>query len=128
MPGAGAAGGLGFGLMAFLGARSQAGFDVFARFAKLDAHLRAADLVITGEGCIDKSTLMGKGVGEIARRCRKGKIPSIALAGNIVAPPLVNQFFAEAHALVDLTTMAKAKANSAMWLERLAERVAASVP
>lgn len=123
-PGAGAAGGLGFGLMAFFGAKAKPGFQLFARFAKLEKHLRAADLVITGEGCIDESTFMGKGVGEIARRCRKARIPCIAFAGNITARETAGRFFEEAHALIDLTTTAKAKAEPAMWLERLAERTA----
>src|SRR5512133_1700676 len=59
--GSGAAGGLGFGLPAFLGARLMAGFELFSRLAKLDERLRKADIVITGEGAIDRSTLMGKG-------------------------------------------------------------------
>jgi glycerate kinase len=124
IPGAGAAGGLGFGLMAFLGARAEPGFELFARFAKLEKQLRVTDLVITGEGCIDESTFMGKGVGEIARRCRKKKIPCVALAGNIAASAAVNRFFVEAHALSELTTLAKAKKNSAVWLERLTEQTA----
>jgi glycerate kinase len=127
-PGAGAAGGLGFGLMAFLGARAEPGFELFARFAKLEVRLRAADLVITGEGCIDDSTFMGKGVGEIARRCRKEKIPSIALGGNISASDAAKKFFAEARALVEITTVAKAKSNPAAWLEKLAERTALTFP
>ena len=84
-PGAGAAGGLGFGLLAFLGAELQPGFDLFARQAGLERRLRAADLVITGEGAIDRSTLMGKGVGQIAQRCRQLKIPCIGLAGMVSA-------------------------------------------
>ena len=76
-PGTGAAGGLGFGLLAFLGAELQPGFDLFARQAALERHLRAADLVVTGEGAIDRSTLMGKGVGQIAQRCCKLKIPCL---------------------------------------------------
>ena len=123
-PGAGAAGGLGFGLMAFLGAKAEPGFELFARFAKLEKHLRAADLVITGEGCIDESTFMGKGVGEIARRCRKKKTPCLAIAGKIAARAAANRFFAKAHALIDVTTIAKAKSNPAAWLERLTERTA----
>ena len=81
VPGAGAAGGLGFGLLAFLGAELQPGFDLFARQAGLERRLREADLVITGEGAIDRSTLMGKGVGQIAERCRRMKIPCIGLGG-----------------------------------------------
>ncbi len=126
LAGAGAAGGLGFGLMAFLGAKAEPGFELFARFAKLGARLRAADLVITGEGCIDDSTFMGKGVGEIARMCRKEKIPCVALAGMIGARAKAKRFFAHAHSLAELTTVAKAKSDSAAWLERLAERTTAS--
>jgi glycerate kinase len=123
-PGAGAAGGLGFGLMAFVGAKAEPGFELFARFAKLEKLLRDADLVITGEGCIDESTFMGKGVGEIARRCRKGKIPCVAFAGKITARAAASHFFAEAHALMDATTVTQAKSNPAAWLEKLTERLA----
>jgi glycerate kinase len=123
-PGAGAAGGLGFGLMAFVGARAEPGFDLFGRFAKLDKHLRAADLVITGEGRIDASSFMGKGVGEIGRRCRKWKIPCIAVAGEIAARASVDGVFTEARALTELTTLKEAKRNPERWLECLAARVA----
>ena len=125
-PGAGAAGGLGFGLMAFPGARLVPGFDLFASFANLDVHLRAADLVVTGEGGIDASTFMGKGIGEIARRCRKLKIPCLALAGHITECNAANRFFTEAHSLTELTPVKAAKSNSALWLERLARRTARS--
>jgi glycerate kinase len=124
-PGAGAAGGLGFGLLAFLGAELQPGFDLFARQAKLGRRLRAADLVVTGEGAIDRSTLMGKGVGQIAQRCRKLKIPCIGLAGVVSASRGTGALFTQAHALTELTTVAQAKARPAYWLERLARRVAA---
>jgi glycerate 2-kinase len=123
-PGAGAAGGLGFGLLAFLGAELQPGFDLFARQAALERRLRTADLVVTGEGAIDRSTLMGKGVGRIARRCRQLKIPCIALAGRVSASPGRRAFFTQAHTLTELTTLAQAKARPAYWLERLAQRVA----
>jgi glycerate kinase len=124
LPGTGAAGGLGFGLIAFLGAKVEPGFEVFARLAKVEKHLCTADLAITGEGGIDESTFMGKGVGEIARDCRKSKLPCVAIAGNIMARETTNRFFAEAHTLTDLTTAANAKAEPAMWLERLAEQTA----
>jgi glycerate kinase len=124
-PGAGAAGGLGFGLMTFLGARQEPGFDLFARFAKLDERLRAADLVITGEGRIDASTFMGKGVGEIAQRCRRLKIPCLALAGEIAERARAGKIFAETHALAEFTSLANAKSRPALWLERLAEQTAA---
>jgi glycerate kinase len=126
-PGAGAAGGLGFGLLAFLRAELQPGLDLFARQAALERHLRAADLVVTGEGAIDRSTLMGKGVGQIAQRCRKLKIPCLGLAGRVSASPGTGAFFTQARALTELTSVAQAKARPAYWLERLAQRVANSL-
>lgn len=127
-PGAGAAGGLGFGLVAFLGAQLQPGFDLFARQAALERRLRTADLVVTGEGAIDRSTLMGKGVGQIAQRCRKLKIPCIGLAGMIGGSLGTGAGFTQTHALTALTTAAQAKAKPAYWLERLAQQVAGLAP
>jgi glycerate kinase len=124
-PGAGAAGGLGFGLLAFLGAELQPGFDLFSRHAALERQLRAADLVVTGEGAIDHSTLMGKGVGQIAQRCRRLKIPCIGLAGMVSANFGSGTLFTRVHSLTELTAIAQAKAKPAYWLERLAQKAAA---
>ena len=110
--------------MTFLGAKMEPGFDLFARLASLDKHFRAADLVITGEGRIDESTFMGKGVGGIVRRCRKFKTPCIALAGNIATRNKTNRPSVEMHSLTELTTVEKAKSNPAHWLERLADDTA----
>jgi len=124
VPGAGAAGGLGFGLLAFLGAKLEPGFALFARFASLEERLRAADLVITGEGAIDPSTFMGKGAGQIARRCRQLRIPCIGLAGVVTCPAKARRHFTQTQALTDLATVHQAKAQPARWLERLAQDVA----
>lgn len=126
VPGAGAAGGLGFGLLAFLDAKPEPGFELFARHAKLNGHLRAAGLVITAEGAIDRSTLMGKGTGEIARRCRARKIPCLGLAGCLTPDIRRDKLFHDIRALTDLTTERQAKARPADWLERLAELAARS--
>jgi len=124
-PGAGAAGGLGFGLFAFLGARAESGVELFARYARLNERLREADLVITGEGSIDKSTLMGKGVGEIARRCRRAKIPCLGLSGVLNDRALLRRRFVAVHCLTpELTTPAKARSNPAFWLQKLGADVA----
>jgi glycerate kinase len=123
-PGTGAAGGLGFGLLAFHGALLLPGFDLFAKLAKLERHLRGVDLVITGEGAIDKSTLMGKGVGEIARRCRALKIPCLGLAGTVPPDCRRSRTFAQLRALIDLTSVAQARTKPAHWLERLAKEAA----
>jgi glycerate kinase len=125
-PGAGAAGGLGFGLLAFLDAQLEPGYDLFARQAVVERHLRRADLVIIGEGAIDSSTFMGKGVGQIAGRCHKQGIPCIALAGFVSPGAKKQRLFTQTHALTQLTTVEQAKAEPAYWLERLATRVARS--
>lgn len=126
LPGAGAAGGLGFGLLAFLGAKPEPGFGLFARHAKLNHHLQTADLVITGEGAIDRSTLMGKGTGEIAERCRARGIPCLGLAGCLAPDIRRDQLFREIRALTDLTTARRARAKPAHWLARLADLAARS--
>jgi glycerate 2-kinase len=123
-PGAGAAGGLGFGLLCFLGARLQPGFELFARHAHLEGRLRRADVVITGEGAIDRSTFMGKGVGQIARECQRFDIPCLGLAGVISAQSGADRYFTQAHGLTELTTLKNARANPESWLERLAAQVA----
>ncbi len=122
--GAGAAGGLGFGLAAFLGAELKHGFELFAQHADLSHRLRAADCVITGEGALDRSTIMGKGVGQIARECRALGIPCFGVAGTSVRSRELSRLFTEVHALTDMTTESAAKSNAAHWLEKLAQRVA----
>jgi glycerate kinase len=128
IPGAGAAGGLGFGLMAFAGARVESGTELFARHARLAGRLRRADLVLTGEGALDRSTLMGKGVGELARQCRALGMPCIGLAGVIQDAARLRRRFTEVHALTPgLTTPEQARARAGHWLSELAARVALSM-
>ena len=126
MAGAGAAGGLGFGLSVFCGGRLESGFELFAKLSSLPRQLRAADLVITGEGMIDRSSLMGKGAGEMALRCRKLKVPCIGLAGGVVRSRGQDRLFDQLRALTDLTSPERAMANAARWLERLANLSAAT--
>lgn len=81
LPGAGAAGGLGAGFKAFLGAELKPGSEIVTTAVGLDAALADADLVITGEGCIDGQTIHGKtpiGVAAVAKRHGK---PVIGIAG-----------------------------------------------
>ena len=70
-PGAGAAGGIGFGLMSFCGATIRPGFDVVAESIGLEAKMKDVDLVITGEGSLDRQTLEGKTPAGVARLARK---------------------------------------------------------
>lgn len=84
-PGAGAAGGLGFGLMRFAKARLVSGFDLVAEAIQLEDKVASADLVITGEGSLDQQTLGGKGPAGVAAMARKRGIPVVAAAGRAEA-------------------------------------------
>lgn len=83
LPGAGAAGGLGWGLMAFAGARLTQGFDLVAEQIGLEARVQQADLVITGEGRLDAQTLHGKGPVGIAQMARRLGKKVVAFAGAV---------------------------------------------
>ncbi|MEP6663224.1 MAG: glycerate kinase [Verrucomicrobiota bacterium] len=123
--GAGAAGGLGFGLMAFLQAKAESGFDIFSKSASLDRHLRKTDLVLTGEGALDEQTLMGKGVGQIALLCQKHKIPCVGIAGIVIDPPKSKKLFTAVHSLRQITSLRNAKMRAAEFLEKLAAEIPA---
>jgi len=127
-PGAGAAGGLGFGLMAFLGARLEPGFHLFARHSGLEQLIQSCDLVLTAEGAIDESTLMGKGVGQLASACRKWGVPCIALAGVALPSARVKRTFAQIHALNDIADLEQAKVRAKSLLAELTMRVARNLP
>ena len=122
VPGAGAAGGLGFGFLAFVGGRLESGFDLFANEAHLERAIREADLVITGEGAIDRSTTMGKGAGSVAKLAARLNVPCIGLCG--VTSSAAN-LFTQLHSLTELTTLDEAKARAGLWLRDLARRAAA---
>jgi len=83
LPGAGAAGGLGAGLHAFLGAELRRGVDLVLDLVGLDAKLEGADLVITAEGQIDFQTAFGKAPAGVAERAKARGIPCLAIAGGI---------------------------------------------
>ena len=86
-PGAGAAGGLPFGLLTALPVLLLPGFELVSTWLDLDARIAAADLVVTGEGCFDASSLSGKGPGAIALRARARGKPVHVFAGKVSAPP-----------------------------------------
>jgi glycerate kinase len=82
-PGAGAAGGLGFGLLTFCDAEIRPGFDIIAETGHLGKRIAAADLVATGEGRIDDQTLDGKGPAGVAALARKAGKRVIGFAGSV---------------------------------------------
>lgn len=82
-PGAGAAGGMGGGLLAYLGATLEPGIDTVLDMVGFSDMLDGAALVITGEGRIDAQTAMGKAVDGVARKARERGVPVVALAGSV---------------------------------------------
>ena len=91
--GAGAAGGLGFGLMSFCGAEIQPGFDVVAKAVGLESKMKNVDLVITGEGSLDRQTLEGKTPAGVARIARKLRKPIFAFVGRATGDRQVRELF-----------------------------------
>ena len=81
--GAGAAGGLGFGLMVFCGAKLQSGIEMVLDVAHVDDILQTCDLVITGEGRIDGQSIMGKVPVGVAVRAKKYHVPVVAIVGGM---------------------------------------------
>jgi glycerate kinase len=92
-PGAGAAGGLGFGLMSFCSATIQPGFDVVAEAVGLESKMKEVDVVITGEGSLDRQTLEGKTPAGVARLARKLGKKVFAIVGRASEDREVREIF-----------------------------------
>ena len=83
IPGAGAAGGLGGGFVAFLHARLERGIEMVLDAISFDERIRGASLIITGEGRVDFQTLTGKTPYGILKRARRQGIPVVAIGGSV---------------------------------------------
>jgi glycerate 2-kinase len=121
-PGAGAAGGLGFGLMAFLGARIRPGVDVVADALGLPSRVAAADLAITGEGRLDGQSLRGKTPAGILRLGRELSVPVVIVCGEAEEGLRVDG--ARVVSLVARFGREDALGEARRSLERLAEELA----
>jgi glycerate kinase len=120
-PGAGAAGGTAYGLSAVWGARITPGAAAIADLLGIDQALAHADLVVTGEGRFDATSLRGKAVGELAVRAERAGVPCAVVAGESDDPRAVT-----------LTALAgsgaRARGNPGHWLRRAGARLAATPP
>jgi glycerate kinase len=101
IPGAGAAGGLGFGLLHFAGASLVSGFDLISSLLGLEARIAAADHVLTGEGSLDYQSLSGKGPVGLARLAQTLGIPVTAFCGVADDEARGSVLFHALHALTD---------------------------
>ena len=110
-PGAGAAGGLGYGLMAYLKAELNSGIDIILDIRHFDDIIKDSKLIITGEGKSDEQTLMGKVPHGVLKRAKRKEIPVWLLSGNIED---TNKKLADAFSLIQ-----KINANDTRPLEVL---------
>ena len=100
-PGAGAAGGLGFGLMSFSGATIRPGFDIVAEAVELESKMKDTDIVVTGEGSLDVQTLEGKASAGIATMARKLGKRVYAIAGQTSEDREVHETFDGVYTLAE---------------------------
>jgi len=121
-PGAGAAGGLGFALLA-LGARRRAGLDVVADAIGLGERIAAADVAVTGEGSLDASTSGGKAPAGVARLAAAVGTPCLAIAGRVEGSAQAHGL-AAAYSLVDEVGETRALTAPAEALAEVACRAA----
>jgi glycerate 2-kinase len=120
LPAAGAAGGLGGGLIAFLGARLRPGIDVVIEAVRLRERLESASLVVTGEGSLDEQSFRGKTVAGILHAAQEMRVPAAILCGRteVAAPAGVS-----VASLVERFGEEEATTRAGVALERLAEEM-----
>jgi glycerate kinase len=122
-PGAGAAGGLGFGLLTFCNATIQSGFELVAEMLQLEKLICEAELVLTGEGSLDSQSIQGKGPVGLALMARAQGKPVIGFAGRIEANSSVIDYFDAIVPLCDEPIpLDESLRRAAELLERAAER------
>ncbi|MFI1015162.1 glycerate kinase [Streptomyces sp. NPDC020965] len=125
--GAGAAGGVGYGALAALGARVRPGIEVVLDVLGFDSALSGATLVITGEGSLDDQTLHGKAPAGVAAAARARGVDVVAVCGRLALTPeaLTRMGIARAYSLLDLAPdPATSMTQAGPLLERLAGRIA----
>lgn len=120
--GAGAAGGLGFGLMSFAQATVESGFERLAVELELDRLVQQADLVITGEGSLDAQSLHGKGPAALAALAKQHQKPCIAICGRTDNNAALSEHFAQVLPLVASNAAAPADSAAALTVLTSAQR------
>ncbi|MCI0849605.1 MAG: glycerate kinase, partial [Chloroflexi bacterium] len=121
VPGAGAAGGLAAGLIAFCGATVRSGFEVVAEAAGLQQRLAGAAAVVTGEGRLDRQTGFGKTTAGVAEMAREAGKRVVAVVGSVADDEAVNAFDAVFAIVPRLASLEEAMARAAGLVEDRAE-------
>lgn len=128
VPGAGAAGGVGFAALAVLGATLRPGIELLLDLLDFDTHVRGAELVVVGEGSLDEQTLRGKAPVGVARTARDAGASVVAVCGRstLSTGQLASAGIEAAYTLTDLEPdVARSMVNAPALLERVARQVAA---
>lgn len=126
IPGAGAAGGLGAGLMAFCQAEMVPGFELISEMTHLEEQIKNASLVFTAEGKIDSQTAFGKTISGVAQLGKKYQVPVIALTGMVEGDlsELFKQGLTSAFAIANRPmSLEESKANAAQLLAATSEQI-----
>jgi glycerate 2-kinase len=130
VPGAGAAGGAGFGFMALAGARLRPGADLVLEALAFERRLDGADLVVTGEGRLDRQTLAGKAPYAVAQAARRRGVPVVAVVGSLGCTAEVFEELGLASAVSIISepmTIAEAKLRAVPLTEDAAERLGRAI-
>lgn len=123
-PGSGAAGGTAYGLSTLWGARLTSGFEWISQQVGLPDALRYADVVVTGEGCLDRQSVMGKVVGRVADVAARHSVQLLAIAGQVTFHPPYPTI-----SLEDIAgSKSAAMSDPARWLFAAAARSASHFP
>lgn len=129
IPGAGAAGGLGAGLLAFLNAELKRGVDIILETVKFAEKIQGAALVITGEGRIDGQTIFGKTPVGVAKTAKRYGIPVIAIAGSLSddSDVVLNHGIDALYSIVPgIISLEKAIENAEYYIKKVARNIAAA--
>lgn len=124
LPGSGASGGLGAGLIAFAGAQLHPRFDIIMNYINIEEKIATADIVFTAEGSLDFQTPNGKIPSEVARIAKQNNIPVIAITGTIGKGAAVNYdagIDAYSSIIQKPTTLENAIKKAPLWIEESAE-------
>ena len=126
IPGSGAAGGLGAGLMAFCKAEMLAGFNLISKLTNMEEYIQNASLIFTAEGKIDSQTAFGKTISGVAQLCKKYQVPVIAFAGIVEGDlkNLYNQGLTSAFAIANRPmSLVESKANAEQLLVSASKQI-----
>ena len=125
IPGSGAAGGMGAGLMAFLGAKLLPGVHLFLKYNDIEHQLQDVDYILTGEGKTDDQTRYGKTIWGIIEIAGKNQIPVIIISGQIEKTNLLHN---RVHSMISLSQEAgsihRSLKKPAFWLEKTVGKIA----